>query len=127
MTLVDTAPMYSSGESERRVGELVRERGGDVQIATRFSPSPWQLAGSLPAMLDESLARLGVDAVTLHQVHFPHPLYGIPTLMKHLAAAVVLPIPAKDAEQARVNAGALGFALTPEERAELSAAAPPAG
>jgi aryl-alcohol dehydrogenase-like predicted oxidoreductase len=88
VTLVDTAPMYSSGESERRVGELVRARGRDVEIATKFSPRPWQLAGSLPAGLDASLARLGVEQVALYQIRFPHPLHAIPTLMGHLAAAV---------------------------------------
>lgn len=86
-TLVDTAAMYSSGESERRVGELVRETGAAAQIATKFSPSPWQLAGALPRELDRSLERLGTDRVTLYQIHFPALLQPIPTLMKHLAAA----------------------------------------
>lgn len=86
VTLVDTAAMYSGGESERRVGELARGLGG-VQIATKFSPKPWQLAGSLPAELDRSLARLGVEHVPLYQIHFPSPLLSIPTLMKHLAVA----------------------------------------
>ena len=40
------------------------------------------------------------------------------------AGSAVLPIPgAKDAAQARVNAGALSFTLAPEERAALSSAA----
>lgn len=90
VTLVDTAAMYSSGESERRVGELVRERrpgGAAPQIATKFSPSPWQLAGSLPRELDRSLGRLGMERVLLYQIHFPSPLQPIPTLMRHLAVA----------------------------------------
>ena len=87
VTLFDTAAMYSSGESERRVGELAKEHGDAVQIATKFSPKPWQLASSLRAELDKSLARLGVERVTLYQIHFPSPIQPIPTLMKHLAAA----------------------------------------
>lgn len=88
VTLIDTAAMYSRGESERRLGELARPLGDKVQIATKFSPSPWQLAGSLPAELDASLNRLGVDQVALYQIHFPSPLQSIPKLMGHLAAAV---------------------------------------
>lgn len=87
VTLVDTAAMYSSGESERRVGELVRELAAPVRIATKFSPSFWQLAGSLPRELDRSLERIGAPRVALYQIHFPSPLQPIPTLMKHLAAA----------------------------------------
>jgi aryl-alcohol dehydrogenase-like predicted oxidoreductase len=88
VTLVDTAPMYSRGESERRVGELVRAHDGAVQVATKFSPVPWQLAGSLPTALDASLSRLGLERVPLYQIHFKSWLQPIPTLMKHLAAAV---------------------------------------
>lgn len=87
VTLVDTAAMYSRGASERRVGELARQNPG-IQIATKFPASPWQLAASLPDALDASLARLGVERVTLYQIHFPSFLQPIPTLMRHLAAAV---------------------------------------
>ena len=38
VNLIDTAEMYSSGASERRVGELVH--GKDVLIATKFPHSP---------------------------------------------------------------------------------------
>src|SRR6266487_1101155 len=39
VTLFDTAAMYSSGASERRLGELAR--GQAVLLATKFPPSPF--------------------------------------------------------------------------------------
>src|SRR5688500_7054756 len=57
VTLFDTAEMYSGGASERRLGELAR--GKDVLLATKFPPSPFSRAESLPKELDASLARLG--------------------------------------------------------------------
>jgi aryl-alcohol dehydrogenase-like predicted oxidoreductase len=85
VTLIDTAAMYSEGRSEERVGQLAR--GRDVSIATKFPPSPWRGAGSLPACLDASLARLGRERVELYQIHYPIAWMSIPTLMRHLAAA----------------------------------------
>src|SRR5262245_48863229 len=54
--LIDTAEMYGSGASERRVGQLAA--GRQVTLATKFMPG-MKLAGSLPGALDQSLARLG--------------------------------------------------------------------
>jgi aryl-alcohol dehydrogenase-like predicted oxidoreductase len=85
VTLVDTARMYSGGASERRLGELARAHGDAVQIATKYSPYPWQLARSLPAECDASLARLGVDRVTLYQVHFKGMLQTVPAVVTQLA------------------------------------------
>src|SRR5512134_1738609 len=36
VNLIDTAEMYSSGASERRVGELARDK--EILIATKFPP-----------------------------------------------------------------------------------------
>src|SRR5947209_12317199 len=55
VNLFDTAEMYSGGASEQCLGELTR--GQDVLIATKFPPSPFSGARSLPKALDESLAR----------------------------------------------------------------------
>jgi aryl-alcohol dehydrogenase-like predicted oxidoreductase len=86
VTLFDTAAMYSGGASERRLGELAR--GKLVVLATKFPPSPFSRAESLPKALDASLARLGRSSVDLYQHHFPSPRTPIPQLMELMADAV---------------------------------------
>lgn len=86
VTLFDTAAMYSGGASERRLGELAR--GKPVVLATKFPPSPFSRAESLPKELDASLARLGRSYVELYQHHFPSPRIPIPKLMELMADAV---------------------------------------
>ena len=86
VNLVDTAAMYGKGASERRVGELTE--GTDVLVATKFPAAFFSTAGSLPATLDASLARLRRSLVDLYQVHFPSRWMSIPTLMNLMADAV---------------------------------------
>jgi aryl-alcohol dehydrogenase-like predicted oxidoreductase len=86
VTLFDTAAMYSGGASERRLGELAR--GKPVVLATKFPPSPFSRAESLPKELDASLARLGRSQVDLYQHHFPSSGTPIPKLMELMADAV---------------------------------------
>lgn len=74
---IDTAKIYSGGESERIIGEWIRTRGAyDVIIATkgghpRFDTMnvPRLSSAELTADLDESLARLGVDRIDLYWLH----------------------------------------------------------
>lgn len=86
VNLLDTAAMYGKGASERRVGELTE--GTDVLVATKFPAGFFSTAGSLPATLDASLARLRRPVVDLYQVHFPSRWMSIPTLMNLMADAV---------------------------------------
>jgi aryl-alcohol dehydrogenase-like predicted oxidoreductase len=76
INLVDTADMYSQGESEVMVGQAVKGRRDDLVLATkatmpmgdernhRGSSRRW-----LFKALDDSLRRLDVDHVDLYQVH----------------------------------------------------------
>jgi aryl-alcohol dehydrogenase (NADP+) len=75
---IDTADVYSHGESEKIIGRWLRERSGvgDVRIATKarfpMSDDPAdQGAGRsyLVRALDASLARLGVEVIDLYQMH----------------------------------------------------------
>lgn len=86
VTLFDTAEMYSGGASEQRLGELAR--GKDVVLATKFPPSLFSRAESLPRELDASLARLGRSSVDLYQHHFPSSRIPIAKLMELMADAV---------------------------------------
>jgi aryl-alcohol dehydrogenase-like predicted oxidoreductase len=84
-TFVDTADVYSAGESERIIGHWYASRPADVTdrivLATkgRFpiadEPNGAGLsARHLTRALDASLTRLGVDAVDLYQAHAWDPL-----------------------------------------------------
>ncbi|CAG1015302.1 pyridoxine 4-dehydrogenase [Anaerolineae bacterium] len=83
----DTASMYSNGASERRLGELTRNRE-DVIIATKFPPGFFARADGMPRALEASLERLGRTTIDLYQHHFPSPSVSIPELMALMAKAV---------------------------------------
>jgi len=69
---IDTAEAYGDGRSETLVGEVVRERRGDVMVFTKVAPFA---TGTRPDEVRKairgSLERLGVDAIDLYQVHWP--------------------------------------------------------
>lgn len=79
VNFLDTANVYSEGESEKLLGEslkrLARPRD-QVVVATkvrgRMGPGPNQVGLSLAHILssiDQSLQRLGLDHVDLFQIH----------------------------------------------------------
>lgn len=76
VTLFDTADIYSSGESERVLGEAIKGRRDKVLISTkatfRFSNEPNAVGSSrfhLTKTCEESLRRLGTDHIDLFQLH----------------------------------------------------------
>lgn len=75
-TMIDLADVYAGGLSEEIVGRWARARGGmaEMVVATkgRFAPPPGSRGASrrsLTRSLENSLRRLGVDAVDLYIVH----------------------------------------------------------
>jgi len=96
MTLIDTAPTYGMGHSERIVGQAIRGRRDEVLIATKCGIR-WDLEGEHEGMrtvtnegkevtlvrnltpdsifceVDQSLQRLGIDQIDLYQCHWPDP------------------------------------------------------
>ncbi len=76
VTMFDTADVYSSGESERVLGEAIKGRRDKVLISTkgtfRFSAEPNDVGSSrfhLIKTLESSLKRLGTDYIDLYQLH----------------------------------------------------------
>jgi aryl-alcohol dehydrogenase-like predicted oxidoreductase len=76
INLIDTADMYSNGESEEMVGKAIGGRRDDIVLATKgYMPMGDERnhQGSsrrwLVTALEASLRRLGVDHVDLYQVH----------------------------------------------------------
>jgi aryl-alcohol dehydrogenase-like predicted oxidoreductase len=88
INFVDTADMYSGGESEEIVGKALKGRRDDVVIATkgRF-PVDFNPGGATPPVpnrsgasrvwltkaVEGSLRRLGTDYIDLYQIHQPDP------------------------------------------------------
>ncbi|GAB3416306.1 aldo/keto reductase [Flindersiella endophytica] len=79
ITFFDTANGYGGGHSERVVGRALAGRWDDVVVATKFGnlfdESTRQAIGrdaspaSIRQQCDQSLARLGTDAIDLYQFH----------------------------------------------------------
>ncbi|MFY9934612.1 MAG: aldo/keto reductase [Streptosporangiaceae bacterium] len=76
INLIDTADMYSGGESEEMVGRAIAGRRDDIVLATKaampMGDEPNHRGSSrrwLVTELDSSLRRLGVDYVDLYQIH----------------------------------------------------------
>ncbi|MEO8529046.1 MAG: aldo/keto reductase [Pseudolysinimonas sp.] len=76
VNLIDTADVYSAGQSEEIVGEIVKGRRDDLLIATkarfRMSDGPNGEGLSRHHLIraaDASLKRLGTDYIDLYQVH----------------------------------------------------------
>ena len=78
INFVDTADVYSRGESEEIVGQALKGRRGDVVLATKFAmpmgPDDNQRGGSarwIKQAVEDSLRRLGTDYIDLYQMHRP--------------------------------------------------------
>ena len=84
INFVDTADMYSTGESEEIVGKALRDRRDDVVLATKvhfpMGEGPNRGGNSrrwIVKEVEESLRRLRTDWIDLYQVHRPDPTTDI--------------------------------------------------
>ena len=80
INFIDTADVYSAGESEVIVGKALGGRRDDVVLATKFHGSMGRdpnMAGNsrrwIVRACEASLRRLGTDHIDLYQVHRPSP------------------------------------------------------
>jgi len=80
INFIDTADVYSSGESEEILGKAIAGRRDDLVIATKFhgpmGDDPNRAGSSRRWIIracEESLRRLGTDHIDLYQVHRPDP------------------------------------------------------
>jgi len=80
INFVDTADVYSAGESEEIVGKALKGRRDDVVLATKvhgtMGSDPNQQGNSRRWIVREceaSLRRLGTDWIDLYQIHRPDP------------------------------------------------------
>lgn len=78
INFVDTADVYSAGESEEIVGKAIADHRDEIIVATKFfapmSKDPNARGGSrrwIMQEVDNSLRRLGTDYIDLYQIHRP--------------------------------------------------------
>ncbi len=78
INFIDTADVYSAGESEKIVGKALAGQRDDVVLATKFHGSmgqdPNRQGNSrrwIVRAVEDSLRRLGTDHIDLYQVHRP--------------------------------------------------------
>jgi aryl-alcohol dehydrogenase-like predicted oxidoreductase len=92
LNLIDTAPVYGNGHSERLVARAIKGRRHQVIIATKCglhfkgSTSINDLkADSIRKELETSLRRLGTDVIDLYQCHWPDPATPIEETIGEMA------------------------------------------
>jgi len=80
VNFIDTADVYSLGESEEIVGKALKGRRDDVVLATKvhggMGPGVNEKGNSrrwIAREIDHSLRRLGTDHIDLYQIHRPEP------------------------------------------------------
>src|SRR3954447_9719015 len=80
INFIDTADVYSRGESEVIVGKALKERRDDVVLATKvhgpMGDDPNQQGNSrrwITREVENSLRRLQTDRIDLYQIHRPRP------------------------------------------------------
>ena len=79
INFIDTADVYSDGESEKAVGRFIRSRSERIYVATkcgrRFSPHTnqnYQVKG-LRKFVEDSLKNMDLETLDLIQLHCPPP------------------------------------------------------
>jgi aryl-alcohol dehydrogenase-like predicted oxidoreductase len=84
INFVDTADVYSAGESEAIVGKALGDRRDEVVLATkvhgRMGPGKNEEGNSrlwITREVESSLRRLGTDHIDLYQIHRPEPQTAI--------------------------------------------------
>jgi aryl-alcohol dehydrogenase-like predicted oxidoreductase len=84
INFIDTADVYSAGESEQIVAKAIAGRRDNLVIATKvhgaMGPDPNQSGNSRRWIIQEcehSLRRLGTDYLDLYQIHRPDPSIDI--------------------------------------------------
>jgi aryl-alcohol dehydrogenase-like predicted oxidoreductase len=94
VNFIDTANVYSFGESEKMTGQALKDLGvkrSDVVLATkvygRMGPGPNDMGGSRGHIMDSvsrSLERLKTDHIDLYQIHHSDAITGVEETMQAL-------------------------------------------
>ncbi len=86
----DTAELYGWGESERALGQAIRDlnvSGDKIVIATKWWPL-FRTASSISTTIDLRLSALNVDVIDLYQIHNAFSFSSIGSEMREMARLV---------------------------------------
>ena len=83
--LIDTAHVYSGGESERAIGEALRPSPDGVVVATKGGYSGSGSPEALRAQIEQSLERLRTEAIDLYYLHRVDPETPLETSLGAIA------------------------------------------
>jgi aryl-alcohol dehydrogenase-like predicted oxidoreductase len=91
INFIDTANVYSEGESEKILGKALGKRRKDIVLATKvlgpMGPGPNDTGLSrrhIMQSIEESLTRLGTDYIDLYQIHGFDPLTPVEETLRTL-------------------------------------------
>src|SRR3977135_2873669 len=91
INFIDTADVYSAGESETMVGKALAGRRHEIVLATkvrgRMGQGPNQVGLSrlhIVEAVEDSLTRLGTDYIALYQIHRFDPLTNLEDTLRAL-------------------------------------------
>ena len=84
---IDTAHLYTSGESERTIGATLAPFPAQLTVATKGAYARGTGPEDLRAHLDESRERLRTDRIELYYVHRFHPDSSVESMVSVLAEA----------------------------------------
>lgn len=88
INFIDTANIYQGGQSETTIGNTLSPYPNELLVTTKGGMVPGKESNNEPVylekMLNESLARLKTDCITLYQIHRISPNTPIETTMKFL-------------------------------------------
>jgi aryl-alcohol dehydrogenase-like predicted oxidoreductase len=73
LNFIDTAHLYTGGESERTIGAALAPFGDDLVVATKGGYNEGVGVEGLRAELEESFERLNTDTIRLYYQHRVHP------------------------------------------------------
>jgi aryl-alcohol dehydrogenase-like predicted oxidoreductase len=95
INFIDTAEVYSAGESEEVVGKALKGSRDNVVLATKFfmpmGEDPNRRGGSrrwIVQSVEDSLRRLGTDWIDLYQMHRPDPAADVEETLSALTDLV---------------------------------------
>ncbi|MFC0449353.1 aldo/keto reductase [Rhodococcus jostii] len=100
VSFLDTADVYGAGDNERLIAQLLKDRRGEVTLATKFGilgdPRKRSEGGAstrgdrayVHEAVDASLRRLGIDTIDLYYLHRPDPSVPIEDTVAAMAELV---------------------------------------
>jgi aryl-alcohol dehydrogenase-like predicted oxidoreductase len=84
LNFIDTAHLYSDGESERTIGATLAPLPDDLVVATKGGYDEGVGIDGLRAELEESFERLGVETIDLYYLHRVRPDHEVEESMELL-------------------------------------------